>query len=374
MRGFWMFGLAGMIGMAAVDPSGAVAADEPYLAVRTGFRCAVCHTNRTGGGKRNDFGVVFAQTRLPMKVTGLGKEGSFVATRITDLLSLGADLRVNTSREFTGTNPKNPLISEGNIYVEARVIPDRLTIYADQIVAPGSPRTREIFVLLSGLPAESYLKVGKFFLPYGLRLLDDGEFIRQTTGFNYTNSDQGIELGVEPGTLSLAVALTNGTQGAAENNSSKQVSGLASLVFSRFRVGASASRNDAPAGRQDVVGAFGGFRLGRFAFLGEFDYIFVDPPEQLPAGFPDDPDLGDQFAAFVEGDLLLARGLNVKVTYGFLDPDRGIGENARTRLRFGVEPFITQFLQVSIFYTLLEDIPQATADRDKLTVELHGFF
>lgn len=365
MRGIWAFGLAGLVGAVALSP-GAVAAKEPYLAIRTGFRCSQCHTNRMGGGKRNDFGAVFAQTRLPMQVVGPTATGLFLSPQVTDFLSLGADVRVRTSREFTGDNPKNPIdIGEGNIYVEARVIPDRLTLYADEIVAPGSPRSRELFLLLSGLPGESYVKVGRFFLPYGFRLLDDGEFIRQRTGFNYANSDQGIELGLEPGPLSLAVSVTNGTQGAAETNSEKQVSGLASLVFSQFRVGASVSRNDAPAGRRDVVGTFGGFRLGRFALLGEFDYIFDDPP---------DGRRGDEFAAFLEGDLLIARGLNAKVTYGFLDPDRDIGENARTRLRVGVEPFITQFLQASIFLTVLEDIPQAQSDRDYLSVELHGFF
>lgn len=362
----WILGLAAIIGPAVVDPAGAIAAVEPYLAVRTGFKCSQCHTNRTGGGKRNDFGNVYSQTRLPMTVVGVGDEGPFMAPQLTSFLSVGGNLRVATSREFTGDSPRNPIdIKEGTVYVEASVVRDVLTIYADQLIAPGSPRSRELFVLVGSLPGESYLKVGKFFLPYGFRLLDDGEFIRQRTGFNYANSDLGVELGFEPGPLSLALAVTNGTQGAAENNSEKMVTGLASMVFNRFRVGASASRNDAEAGRRDVVGAFGAFSLGRFAFLGEFDYVFDDPV--------DGEDV-DQFAAFIEGDLLAAQGLNLKVTYGFLDPNRDIGENARIRLRFGVENFVTQFLQVSLFYTLLEDIPQATTDRDALSLEVHGFF
>lgn len=362
-----MVGFAGILWAIAADPGTSAAATEPYIAIRTGLACSQCHTNRTGGGKRNDFGVLYSQTRLPMRVVpGLGGEGSLVATEVAQFLALGSDVRVRSSRRFTGTDPRNPIeIGEANLYVEARVLPDRLSVYADEIVGPGSARSRELFLLLGRLPAQGYLKVGRFFLPYGLRLLDDGEHIRQRTGFNFANSDEGIELGLEPGPLSLAVAVTNGTQGAAETNSEKQISGLAALVLSPLRVGASASRNDGPAGRRDVVGAFGGFRLGRFAVLGEFDFIFDDPP---------DGRRGDEFAAFLEGDLLLARGWNVKVTYGFLDPDRDIGENARTRLRFGVEPFITQFLQASIFYTLLDDIPQSRADRDELSLELHGFF
>jgi hypothetical protein len=366
MRGFWLFGIVGMIGLSTIDAVGAVAKNEPYLAVRTGFKCSQCHTNRTGGGKRNAFGNIYVQTRLPITVIGTGDDGAFLDTQLSRSFSLGADVRVATAREFTGENPKNPInLEEGALYVEARVVPEVLTIYADQLIAPGNTRNRELFVLVGSLPWQSYLKVGRFFLPYGLRLQDDGEFIRQRTGFNFSNSDLGIELGLEPGPLSLAVALSNGTQGAAENDSKKLLSGLASVVFSWFRIGAAASRNEADTGRRDVVGAFGGLSLGRFDFLGELDYMSDDPAEG--------EDLS-QFAVFVEGNFLAIQGLNFKVTYGFLDPDRDIGENARVRLRFGANSFITQFLEVSIFYTLLEDIPQVQTDRDFLSLQVHAFF
>ncbi len=343
-----------------------VSAAEPYLSVRTGLRCSVCHTNVTGGGKRSAFGSIYAQTRLPMMVTSLSDgSGSFMATNIADVLSIGADFRTRASRKETEDETLYPFdIEEGNLYVEATLIRGRLTFSVDEEFAPGNPRNREVFALIKGLPGESYLKVGKFFLPYGFRLLDDTEFIRQRTGFNFDNSDLGVELGLEPGPLSIAFAVTNGTQGASENNNEKQVSGYAAVVFPRWRLGMSGSRNEGETGDREAFGAFGGFRLGRFAFLGEYDFINDDPPEGRR---------GNQAVAFVEGDLLVTQGLNLKVAYGFLDPDRDIGENSRSRVRIGAEHFITQFLQASVYYSHLEDIPQI-GNQDEVTLELHTFF
>jgi hypothetical protein len=78
--------------------------------------------------------------------------------------------------------------------------------------------------------------------------------------------------------------------------------------------------------------------------------------------------------AYGEADWLLVRGVNAKVTYGWLDPDLDIAENERVRARFGLEVFPTPFLRFAGFYTLLEDIPQATRDLDRVSLEAQVVF
>ena len=341
-------------------PTNARAGEEPYLSVRTGLRCSQCHTNRTGGGGRTAFGIMYAQTMLGMR------KFEFRNRLLNDFVAVGGNLRVLASGTPTETTPRTTIgLHEATVQVEVRVVSDVLAFYVDQTLGPTNASNREAFALLERLPLNGYLKVGKFLLPYGWRLVDDAEYIRQRTGFTYQTPDQGVEVGIEPGPLSLFVSLTNGTQGADENNNGKQVTATAAIVLPRFTLGASASRNDGLTGRRDVVGAFGGFNLGRFAVLGEADLIIDSAVERTDK---------EQLVGFVEGDFLAVPGLNLKVTYGYLDRDRTVAQDAKTRLRLGIEAFPIQFLQISGFYTLLQDIPQATTDLDRISLEFHVYF
>ncbi|MBI4409652.1 MAG: hypothetical protein HY561_08095 [Gemmatimonadetes bacterium] len=336
------------------------AAAEPYLAVRTGLQCSQCHTNRTGGGGRNAFGNIYGQTRLPLRPTG------FRGRSLNDFAAVGGNLRVAAFGTIGRSTPRAAVeIDESNVQLELRPVADRLTVYFDETLGPAGASAREAFVLLEGLPANGYVKAGKFLLPYGLRLPDDREFIREQTGFTYDTPDQGLELGIEPGSLTIVVALSNGSQGAAEADDAKQITGSVALALRRLRLGASASRNEGGGSRRTVLGGYAGVSTGRITLLGEADLVRDDGAASGRV---------ERLAAYVEGDVLLRRGLNVKLTYGFLDPDTEIAENARVRARFGVEAFPVAFLQLSAFYTLLQDIPQARTDVDRVSLEMHAYF
>jgi hypothetical protein len=82
----------------------------------------------------------------------------------------------------------------------------------------------------------------------------------------------------------------------------------------------------------------------------------------------------EQVVGYAEVDWLVRRGLNAKVTYGYLDPNRSLAENQRVRMRFGLEAFPVAFIRLASFYTLLADIPQAVNDLDQLSLEAHIHF
>ena len=344
---------------------------EPYLAARTGYKCSQCHVNPTGGGKRTDFGLMYSYTRLPHRFVKRSNEALF-DNRLNDYISLGADLRVNNQTIFgvDRENDNSIEIRTANAYVEMELIKDLLTLYVDENLGPSGASNREAYGILYNLPLRGYFKAGRMLLPFGLRLLDNAAFIREKTGFNYNIQDFGIEGGIEPGPFSFSVALSNGSgRGLSDDNRSKQVSLIGYVVFRHFRFGGSFSRNKFPGTTRKIYGHFAGANFGRLTLLSELDFIDSDRDDRF----------GKELAFLGELDFLITKGINLKVTYDFwdrfFDADPQVDEDESERVTIGLEPFITQFLQLSVFYHINDSVPQRPREsEDRLTFELHVFF
>jgi len=341
---------------------------EPYLAIREGLKCSACHVNRTGGGKRNQMGTGYGVQALPWQKVDLNeKKVPHYWSVLNDLLSVGGDFRFLNQTTFIKDNTANTFQTDkGNLYLQARVLPDILSLYIDERVAPGGVQSREIFGMLEAMPAHGWIKAGKFILPYGIRLEDDRAFIREVTGFNFDNPDVGVEVGFEPGPFSIVTSATNGTGSANDNNASKQFVSSFSYVGDSFRVGVSGNYNPSDAGDRTSGGLWGGFRFHKAVLLGEADWI----KDQIPGS----NDL-DRFVAHAEIDYLITEGWNVKAAYEYYDPNRNIDENQRDRVVIGVEPFIVPFLQLGVYYTFNQSIPQnIPQNADELTFRVHVYF
>src|SRR3989338_4456395 len=192
--------------------TGSTALARPYFAVREGYKCSQCHVNRTGGGKRNDFGVIYSQTALPMLKVG---EGSFFHNELSEFVSLGANVRLDNKTVLKKQSKETNTFTfpEGNLYLETALIKEKLALYFDENFAPTGASARETLGIWSQWPWNGYIKAGRFMLPYGWRVLDDTAFIRSRTNINYDEQDYGLEVGIEPGIFSGNIALSNGTSG-----------------------------------------------------------------------------------------------------------------------------------------------------------------
>lgn len=353
---------------------------EPYLAIQEGYKCSKCHVNMTGGGKRTDFANIYVQTRLahdfldwrrltkktedetdnPVRTDS---QNSFFSGRLNEYISIGGDFRALFEKTIIRDSPSSEVFNQRkqNIYLEVDLIPEHVILY--QTLAEGGD-AREIFGLVKGEWKDEpyYVKVGQFFLPYGLRLQDDAAFTRAVTGFTYGSTDVGAEIGFEPGPFALHVAATNGTGSSLETNRGKRMTASAAYVQKSYRLGASYSRNkDAQGLKTNIFGVNGGLQFGRVGVLAEAADV-NDPTVQ-------------QRIWILEFNFLLARGNNLKLSLEHHDPSRAIFENRRRRYSLVYEPFINQFTQLRVGVRDRRGIPQNPGfNANSYFVDLHLFF
>lgn len=342
-----------------------VASAEPYLAVQQGMKCAQCHVNPTGGGMRTVYGDLFAQKQMPATEIDMGDVWT---GQLSKYLSVGGDIRADATATKV---PHQSTLSEfdmeqARIYLEASVIPNRLSVYVDERVAPGTATNMEAYGRYWSASHNWYVKAGQFYLPFGWRLQDNTAFTRTVPGINMDTPDNGVELGWEGGRWSAQLAVSNGNGGGNETDNSKQVSTQAMYVHALWRLGAAANFNNTNGGNRRAYGVFGGLRTGPVAWLGEADLVtddsFADGKRKLVAGL-------------LEANWLIARGHNLKLTAEWFDPDRNVSEDQQTRWSVLYELTPIQFLQLRLGARFYEGIPQNDLQNRRLYfAQLHGFF
>ena len=350
--------------MLALIVTGHSAHAEPYLAVQKGMQCSSCHSHPAGGGKRSAYGNVFAQTELAARRLG---DGKLWTGELRQWLSIGADLRASfvdiDTPNRRGTSDTG--FDRGTFYIEAALIPNRLSLYIDQQFSPDDIENREAYLRLNSKNTKWFITVGQFYLPYGLRLQDDSAFVRQATGINFANVDRGLQGGYNAGAWSTIVSVTDGS-GAGRRGTSDQLSLASSYVRPTWRAGFSANVIKDDAGDRSMFGFFGGLRTGPVAWLAEFDGIRDDiaPGRTINA-----------FAGLLEANWTIRDAHNLKLSYDYLDPDNDIREDHQVRYSLIWEHSPIQFLQARVGYRLYDGIPQVdTQNRKVFFAELHGFF
>ena len=340
---------------------------EPYLALQTGLRCAMCHVNQTGGGMRTPFGNQFAQTQLaanPWPAIAAAWTG-----QLSSHFGIGANVRAAATRSDTaGSSRTEPLdVREARVYLSFTPIADRLSFYIDHYLRPGSAHNREAFVRYSAADGSHFVKAGRIYLPFGWRLQDNSAFVRAQSTLDMTGPDLGVEVGWDPGPLSLQFAVSNGTFGESEIDDGKQYSLQAVYLQPDWRVGLAVNFNDQAIGDRSALGWFGGFRTGPVAWLAEVA-VFEDR-SAVPRGKL------RSHAWLIEGNWRLRQGHNLKATVEGLDPDRDRGGNRQSRFSAVYEYAPIPFLQLRSGVRRYDGPSQfPLQNRRDYFVELHGFF
>ena len=372
-------GLAAALVLMSLGVAPALVLAEPWIAQREAAHCSRCHVNRAGGGKRTAFGNAWAATHLTVAAPGPTAEAPAAAGQSAETrrlvrrlldpflardISIGGDLRVGHSTLFAEKVHNSVVNPDASIYLE--VSPGGLfTVYTDLSLAEGSVEPREAMLIVGGPPG-LHLRAGWLLPPFGLRFWDDDAFTRSETGFNFTTADLGVEVGWEIGSFASSLALTNGA-GGLDNDNAKQLSGLLEYATGSLRLGLSASWNETERDRKAMGGVFAATSLGRVTLLGEVDVIETRYAKSTA-------DIRS-LAARVEADLLVHRGVNLQLVYGYHDPAFDVAENERLRLRAAVEVFPLPYISGRVVYDLRSSVPQdEVGNADGLLVELHGYF
>jgi hypothetical protein len=352
---------------------GGKASAEPYFAVQQGLKCSGCHVNPTGGGMRNTFGQIWGQTALPEKRIDTGEPWTGELSRF---LAIGGNLRASGSYTDTPNQPSLTAfdVDKASVYLDVRAIPDRLSLYVDQRVAPGGSINSEAYARLWFGGQRFYVKAGQFFLPFGIRLQDDSAFTRQVTGINFATPDRGAEFGYETASWSAQFAVSNGTAGGPATSNGKQYSLRVEHVTPIWRAGVSTSLDESDddtdlggvrIGKRQMHGVFAGLRTGPIAWLAEADYIVDDTlvPNR------------EQAIGLLEANWRVRQGHNLKVTAEYFDPDTDLSNDYRSRFSLVWEYTPIQFAQLRVGFRDSEGIPQSDIQNQRLVfMQVNGYF
>ena len=344
---------------------------EPYIAVQQGYKCVQCHVNPTGAGLRNDFGAVFSQNvmaarPLPQGIPPWdGKLGDFVR--------VGGNVREAWTR--TDIQDQDATedweLQEARLYGGIDAFSNRLALVLDMSFAQDEEDVRQAYAQWSNPNGGWYAKAGRFFLPFGWRVQDDGAFTRQVTGINRTGDRdyEGVELGLETTEWSAQLAVTNDgdiSGSDVDTGSGTQVTAQAVWVRPSGRVGVAASVADADAGDRTLGTVFGGVRTGPVAWLGEVDVVRDE-------GYEDGT--RNLVAVLAEADWAVTKGHNLRLSGEWLEPDSPLDDDEQTRWSLVYEYTPIAFVQLRAGARVHDGNPQNDPEnRNVYFLELHAFF
>ena len=341
----------------------------PRYSARYEQNCMLCHVNPTGGGMRSAYAV---QQLIPKEfaISPVTPEiMKDIDPKIGKHVSLGTDFRqlfLLETENAVLAPPQGFFPMQGDLYVMFQLDP-KFLLYYDR----GFTNTYEAFGLAHVLPWDGYVKVGRFVPPYGWKFDDHTMFVRDNEGFAPpANTDAGIEVGIAPEPVDVQVALVNGNRGATLDSDRRLA--MSGNVSARWSAGPVAGLVGLtgylhPGIQLDLNsgGVFGYLSAFNVTWVGQGDVVSRDSVSAAPV---------TGLVSSQELSVLVHRGIELKATYDFFDPDRHLRSGSKDRWGVGFDVMPRSFLTAEVLYrhTRVQTGPALPAgDYDEGLFQLH---
>jgi hypothetical protein len=339
----------------------------PRFASRTGASCQSCHVNPSGGGMRQAFGAKYGREELPVPTWSQELGIEEFTTKLSETVSIGADFRTlyyyqqipDTGAAVAGANRNGFWQMQGDVYLNFRLA-RKVQVYLDKGLYGGF----EAFGLLGILPANGFIKVGKFVPNYGLKLDDHRSYVRQYTGFSPEFGRPeltGGEVGISPGPVTVTGGFYNAADGfGAGTGNQKAVLGRVEGMFNAGEemsvgVGGNVFTAKSSSGvRTTLFGGFGLFSYQDLTLLGEADLMKTEAGSLTT----------NALVLTAEAGYTITPGLDLKAGYDFYDPDTDLKSGAVSRYSLGLEFFPISGVEVRPVYRIVKDDPDDISNNE----------
>jgi hypothetical protein len=342
----------------------------PRFASRTGAKCQSCHVNPSGGGMRQAFGVQYGRDELPVPTWSDEFGLDDFSTKLSEFVSVGADFRTLFFYQQQPVSSTNAFFQmQGDLYMNLRLA-KKVNMYLDKGLYGGF----EIFGLLNVLPANGYVKLGKFLPNYGLKIDDHRTFIRNYTGFSPEGRTSGgvpeltgAEVAVSPGPFTVTGGLYNAKdQIGAATQSTKAYLARADGIFKlsddmNLGVGGNVFGTKMGGINTTIAGGLGSFSYHNLTVLEEADWIVTEGASP------------DALVTLSEVDYMVTQGLDLKFMYEFYDQDIDLKTGATSRYTVGCEFFPIAGIEVRPLYRISNESLNEVKNNE-FNLVVHFFF
>jgi hypothetical protein len=310
----------------------------PRYSARYGQSCHLCHHNPTGGGLRTPYASQYLVPNEIATVKMVPEELERIDPQLNENITVGVDLR---SLIYEGEGARGSILDmQGDVYLALQML-ERFSVYVDR----GQDRTHEYFGMAYVLPGNGYVKTGRFTPAYGWRFADHQmagrRYLLRTEGSDFPTSlnDAGLEVGISPGGLDVSASLLRGSGGNGDSYAGRAVL-RKSVGTLNVAAGGSILRRQESSGHSRAAGGFGYVALGPASWLWQLDETKQD----------------ERLGLLVSQELAwqLRRGVDLRLTYSFQDPDTDIKNGSRTRWGLGLDTLPYPFFGVQLMGHLYE--------------------